>query len=85
LSEQDLDDVAQRPAVCVEQRRPAEVQRHLCRTPAGDELSCYIFDVAPKTIEKKQRIFKPRVVDDNDLQIVMSDGKAVPDIINKNK
>lgn len=47
-----------------------------------DDLSCYIFDVAPKTIEKNQRYFQGRVwVDDHDLQIVMSDGKAVPDII----
>jgi hypothetical protein len=50
-----------------------------------DELSTYVFDVAPKTIEKKQRYFQGRVwVDDKDLQIVMTDGKAVPDIITKN-
>ena len=50
-----------------------------------DELSCYVFDVAPKVIEKKQRYFQGRVwVDSTDLQIVMTDGKAVPDIITKN-
>lgn len=50
-----------------------------------DELSTYVFDVAPKVIEKKQRYFQGRVwVDDKDLQIVVSDGKAVPDIITKN-
>jgi hypothetical protein len=43
-----------------------------------------VFDVAPKTIEKNQRYFQGRVwVDDHDLQIVMTDGKAVPDIITK--
>jgi hypothetical protein len=49
-----------------------------------DELSCYVFEVAPKVIEKKQRYFQGRVwVDDKDLQIVMTDGKAVPDIVTK--
>ncbi|HKM83980.1 MAG TPA: hypothetical protein VJY15_23860 [Candidatus Acidoferrum sp.] len=50
-----------------------------------DELSTYIFNVAPRTIEKNKRYFQGRVwVDDKDLQIVMTDGKAVPDIITKN-
>jgi len=49
-----------------------------------DELSCYVFEVAPKVIEKKQRYFQGRVwVDNKDLQIVMTDGKAVPDIVTK--
>ncbi len=39
------------------------------------------FRVAPKTIEKNQRYFQGKVwVDDKDLEIVKSDGKAVPDI-----
>ncbi len=43
-----------------------------------DELRCYVFDVAPKTIEKGRRYFQGRVwVDDHDLQIVMSRGKSV--------
>src|SRR5205085_3366536 len=42
--------------------------------------SAYVFDVAPKTIEKKQRYFQGRIwVDDTDLQIVKSYGKAVPE------
>ena len=49
-----------------------------------DELSTYVFDVAPKKIEKNQRYFQGRVwVDDKDLNIVKTDGKAVPDIIKK--
>src|SRR6266481_38345 len=50
-----------------------------------DELSTYVFDVAPKKLEKNQRYFQGRIwVDDKDLNIVKSDGKAVPDIIKKN-
>lgn len=45
-----------------------------------DELDTYVFDVAPRKMEKKERYFKGRIwVDDVDLQIVMSKGKIVPD------
>jgi hypothetical protein len=46
-----------------------------------DEIDCYVFDVAPKVIEKNQRYFQGQIwVDDKDLQIVKTYGKAVPDI-----
>jgi hypothetical protein len=49
-----------------------------------DEIDCYVFDVAPKKIEKDQRYFQGQVwVDDKDLQIVKTYGKAVPDLITK--
>jgi hypothetical protein len=47
-----------------------------------DELGTYVFDVAPKTIEKNQRYFQGRIwVEDKDFAIVKTDGKAVPDIL----
>jgi len=50
-----------------------------------DELHAYVFDVAPKKMEKNERYFQGRVwVDEKDLQIVKSYGKAVPDISKKN-
>lgn len=84
LSEQDLDDVRNvQPFVLNKEDLPKYNVTYVGRQQV-DELSCYIFDVAPKVIEKKQRYFQGRVwVDDKDMQIVMSDGKAVPDIINK--
>jgi hypothetical protein len=49
-----------------------------------DELHCYVFDIAPKTIEKDKRYFQGRVwVDDRDFQIVKTYGKAVPDLRTK--
>jgi len=49
-----------------------------------DDIDCYVFDVAPKTIEKNQRYFQGQIwVDDKDLQIVKTYGKAVPDIRGK--
>src|SRR5437867_1822918 len=49
-----------------------------------DEIDCYVFDVEPKVIEKGQRYFQGQIwVDDKDLQIVKTYGKAVPDIRGK--
>src|SRR3954451_1789294 len=49
-----------------------------------DELHCYVFDVAPKKIEKNKRYFQGRIwVDNQDLQIVKTSGKTVPDIHKK--
>jgi hypothetical protein len=46
-----------------------------------DEIDCYVFDVAPKVLEKNQRYFQGQIwVDDRDLQIVKTYGKAVPDL-----
>jgi len=85
LSEQDLDDVRNvQPFVLTTTELPKYSLKYVGRQQV-DELSCYVFDVAPKVIEKKQRYFQGRVwVDDKDLQVVMTDGKAVPDIITKN-
>ena len=84
LSEQDLDDVRNVQPFVLNKEDLAKYTVTYVGRQQVDELSCYVFDVAPKTIEKKQRYFQGRVwVDDKDMQIVMSDGKAVPDIINK--
>lgn len=46
-----------------------------------DEIDTYVFDIAPKTIEKGHRYFQGRLwVDNRDLQIVKSCGKTVPQI-----
>ena len=46
-----------------------------------DEIDCYVFEVGPKEIVEGERYFEGRIwVDDLDLQIVKTFGKAVPDI-----
>jgi hypothetical protein len=46
-----------------------------------DEIDSYVFDVEPKVLEKGQRYFQGRIwVDDMDMQIVKTYGKAVPDL-----
>jgi hypothetical protein len=85
MSEQDLDDLRNiQPFVLNTEDLPKYNVTYIGRQQV-DELATYVFDVAPKVIEKKQRYFQGRVwVESKDLQIVMSDGKAVPDIITKN-
>ena len=45
-----------------------------------DEVDCYVFAVRPKIIEKKKRYFDGQIwVDTTDLQIVVTNGRMVPD------
>jgi hypothetical protein len=84
LSQQDLDDLEHvQPFVLTADELPKYDVNYVGREPL-DELTTYVFDVKPKKIEKNQRYFQGRIwVDDKDLNIVKSDGKAVPDIIKK--
>jgi hypothetical protein len=51
-----------------------------------DEVDCYVFDVSPKQIEKNKRYFLGRIwVDGSDLQIVVTNGRMVPDDTRKGK
>jgi hypothetical protein len=51
-----------------------------------DEIETYVFDLAPKTLEKGQRYFQGRVwVDQKELQIVKSCGKTVPETVANTK
>lgn len=50
-----------------------------------DELQAYVFDVAPKHVDKDKRYFQGRIwVDNRDFQIVKTCGKNVPDTRKKN-
>lgn len=49
-----------------------------------DQVETYVFNVAPKVIEKRHRYFEGRIwVDQQDHQIVVTDGKNVPDDLRK--
>jgi hypothetical protein len=51
-----------------------------------DEVDCYVFEVSPKLIEKNKRYFLGRIwVDATDLQIVVTNGRMVPDDTRKGK
>jgi hypothetical protein len=84
MSQQDLDDLEHvQPFVLTSDELPKYDIKYVGRE-AIDQLNTYVFDVGPKKIEKNQRYFQGRVwVDDEDLEIVKTDGKAVPDIKKK--
>jgi hypothetical protein len=86
LSQQDLDDLEKvQPFVLTTTELPKYDIKYVDHVPL-DELNTYVFDVAPKTIEKNQRYFQGRIwVDDKDFEIVKTDGKAVPDIRKKDQ
>lgn len=84
MSQQDLDDLEHvQPFVLTTQDLPKYDVKYVGKQHI-DELTTYVFDVGPKKIEKNERYFQGRIwVDDKDLNIVKSDGKAVPDIHKK--
>jgi hypothetical protein len=74
----DLEDV--QPFVLTTEDLPKYDVQYAGREKI-DELSTYVFHVAPKRIDKGQRYFQGTIwVDDHDLAVVKSDGKAVPDL-----
>jgi hypothetical protein len=81
LSEQDLADLQHvQPFVLTTDELPKYDISYVGRQKV-DELTTYVFEVTPKRIEKNQRYFQGRIwVDDKDLEIVKTYGKAVPDI-----
>jgi hypothetical protein len=81
MSQQDMDDLEHvQPFVLTTEELPKYDIKYVGRETI-DQLNTYVFDVGPKKLEKNQRYFQGRVwVDDDDLEVVKTDGKAVPDI-----
>jgi hypothetical protein len=81
MTREDVDDIQHRlPFVLTSDEIP-EYQILYAGQQQEDELHCYVFDIAPKTIERNKRYFQGRIwVDDRDFQIVKTRGKTVPDI-----
>jgi len=81
MSQQDFDDLEHvQPFVLTTDELPKYEVKYVGQQQL-DDVNTYVFDVGPKTIEKNQRYFQGRIwVDQKDLAIVKTDGKAVPDI-----
>jgi hypothetical protein len=86
MTEQDLNDIRHLMPFVLTTAEIPEYDILYKGTQQEDELHCYVFDIAPKKIEKNKRYFQGRIwVDDHDLQIVKTYGKSVPDIRKKNQ
>jgi len=87
VTSEDIDDLGGISPFALE---PSKLDRYNIRYVGKeriDELNLYIFDVEPKVIpdpkKTKERLFLGRVwVDDQDLQIVKTKGKGVPETKN---
>jgi hypothetical protein len=85
MSREDYEDIEKRlPFVLTSDEIP-EYHIMYVGQQQEDELHTYVFDIAPKELEKGKRYFQGRIwVDDHDFQIVKTHGKNIPDIRSKN-
>ena len=89
VTQEDIDDLGGIEPFALE---PSKIDRYNIKYVGKekiDELNLYVFDITPKVIpdpkKTKERLFNGRIwVDDQDLQIVKTKGKGVPETkINK--
>jgi hypothetical protein len=85
MSPSDLQDISHGyPFVLTTEDIPQYDVKYIGRQKV-DEVDCYVLEISPKVIEKKKRYFDGRVwVDSTDLQIVVTNGRMVPDDTRKN-
>jgi hypothetical protein len=86
MTKEDYDDIRRRMPFVLTSDEIAEYQILYVGKQHIDELGTYVFDVAPKQIDKNKRYFQGRIwVDDQDFQIVKTYGKNVPDLGTKKR
>jgi hypothetical protein len=87
VTQEDLDDLGGIQPFALEPSKIAQYDFKYVGKEKIDELNLYVFDVAPKVMpdpkKTKERFFSGRIwVDDQDLQIVKTKGKGVPETKN---
>ena len=87
VSQEDLEDLGGIQPFALEPSKIPQYDIKYVGKDKIDELSLYVFDVTPKVIpdpkKSKERFFTGRIwVDDQDLQIVKTKGKGVPETKN---
>jgi hypothetical protein len=86
MTKEDYDDIRNRlPFVLTTEDLPLYDVLYVGQQRV-DEIETFVFDVAPKRMEKGQRYFQGRIwVDNRDYQIVKTCGRNVPDVHGKKK
>ena len=80
MSPADFQDIQQRLPFVLTQEDVGQYNVTYVGKQKVDELDTYVFDVAPKVIVKNHRYFQGKIwVDAQDFQIVVTNGKNVPD------
>jgi hypothetical protein len=86
MTKEDYDDIRNRMPFVLTSDEIPEYQILYVGKQRIDEIGTYVFDIAPKQIEKNKRYFQGRIwVDDTDFQIVKTYGKNVPDLGTKKR
>jgi len=86
LSPEDMEDIESRLHFTLSSDELPQYNVTYAGRQQQDDLHCYVFDVAPRQIEKNKRYFQGRIwVDDHDFQIVKMTGKSAPDILRKKR
>jgi hypothetical protein len=84
MSPADVSDIEQRLPFVLTSEDIGQYNLNYVGRQKVDEVDCYVFDVAPKVMEKGKRYLKGRIwVDQKDLQIVITSAKNVPDDMRK--
>jgi hypothetical protein len=84
MTENDFQDIEHRlPFVLTTPELPEYDLTYLGRQKV-DDIDTYVFDCRPKVLEKNKRYFQGKVwVDQQEYEIVLINGKAVPDILKR--
>jgi hypothetical protein len=86
MSPSDLQDISHGYPFVLTTEEIAQYDVKFIGRQKVDEVDCYVFEVEPKLIEKNKRYFLGRIwVDATDLQIVVTNGRMVPDDTRKGK
>src|SRR5271167_12633 len=86
MTREDFDDIQRRMPFVLTSDEIPEYSILYVGKQREDYLGTYVFDIAPKQIEKNKRYFQGRIwVDDHDFQIVKTYGKNVPDLGTKKR
>jgi len=84
MSPADFDDIEHRLPFVLTKEDAAQYDITYVGKQRIDDVETYAFDVKPKVIEKGKRYFQGRIwVDQKELQIVVTNGKNVPDDMRK--
>ncbi len=84
MSPADFQDIQQRLPFVLTTEDAGQYDIKYVGRQTVDQVPCYVFEVAPKTIEKNKRYFQGKIwVDADALQIVITNGKNVPDDLRK--
>jgi len=84
MSPADFDDIEHRLPFVLTKEDAGQYDVTYVGKQKIDDVETYAFDVKPKVIEKGKRYFQGRIwVDQKELQIVVTNGKNVPDDMRK--